>query len=91
MCSRGYPDTYKKNIKINNFENVKLDNNSFLFHAGTKKIENDIYAIGGRVLNFTSLSDNFLEARNNIHQNLKKLNWNDGFYRNDIGFKVIDQ
>jgi phosphoribosylamine---glycine ligase len=91
LCSRGYPDTYKKNIKINNFENVKLDNNSFLFHAGTKKIENDIYAIGGRVLNFTSLSDNFLEARNNIHQNLKKLNWNDGFYRNDIGFKVIDQ
>ena len=91
LCSKGYPDIYKKNIKINNFKNLNLDNNNFLFHAGTKKIEKDIYAIGGRVLNFTSLSDNFLEARDKIHHNLKKLNWNDGFYRSDIGFKVINQ
>ena len=90
LCSKGYPDTYQKNILINNLKNFNLDENNFIFHAGTKKENDEIYAIGGRVLNFISLSDNFLQARNEVHQSLKKLDWNGGFYRRDIGFKVIN-
>ena len=90
LCSKGYPDTYQKNILINNLENLILDKNNFIFHAGTKKENDKIYATGGRVLNFVSLSDNFLQARDEVHQSLKKLDWNGGFYRRDIGFKVID-
>ena len=90
LCSKGYPDTYQKNILINNLENFTLDENNFIFHAGTQKKNNKIYASGGRVLNFISLSDNFLQARNEVHHCIKKLNWNGGFYRKDIGFKVID-
>ncbi len=90
LCSKGYPDTYQKNILINNLENFNLDENNFIFHAGTKKENDEIYAIGGRVLNFISLSDNFLQARDKVHQSLKKLDWNGGFYRRDIGFKVIN-
>ena len=48
-----------------------------------------IYAVGGRVLNFISLSEDFKLARANIIQNLDKLNWLGGFYRKDIGYKVI--
>ena len=67
-----------------------LDNeNSLIFHAGTLKKGNNIYAIGGRVLNFVSLSDNFSSARNEIQKSLRKLNWSGGFYRRDIGYKVI--
>ena len=90
LCSKGYPDTYQKNILINNLENFILDEDNFIFHAGTKKENDKIYATGGRVLNFISLSDDFLQARNEVHQCIKKLNWNGGFYRRDIGFKVID-
>ena len=90
LCSKGYPDTYKKNVLINNLENFILDEDNFIFHAGTKKENDKIYATGGRVLNFISLSDEFLEAREEVHQCIKKLNWNGGFYRRDIGFKVID-
>ena len=90
LCSKGYPDTYRKNILINNLENFTLDEDNFIFHAGTKKENDKIYAIGGRVLNFISLSDNFLRARDKVHENIKQLNWNGGFYRKDIGFKVID-
>ena len=90
LCSKGYPDTYERNILINNLENFILDENNFIFHAGTKNENDKIYATGGRVLNFISLSDNFLQARNEVHQSLKKLDWNGGFYRKDIGFKVID-
>ena len=90
LCSKGYPDTYKKNILIDNLENFILNKDNFIFHAGTKKENNKIYASGGRVLNFISLSDDFLQARDEVHQCIKKLDWNGGFYRRDIGFKVID-
>ena len=90
LCSRGYPETFKKNIIIKNFNSIKLDENDYLFHAGTKKIDDQILAIGGRVLNFVPLSDNFFKAREKIHKNLDILNWQDGYYRKDIGYKVID-
>jgi phosphoribosylamine--glycine ligase len=91
LCSKGYPDTYQKNILISNIESLNLENNNFIFHAGTKRENDKIYAIGGRVLNFISLSDDFLQAREKVHQCINKLNWSGGFYRRDIGFKVIDQ
>jgi len=42
-------------------------------------------------LNFVSLSSNFSEARKKIFDNLNNLKWNEGFYRKDIGYKVIDK
>jgi len=89
MCSKGYPDTFQKNIEIKNLKNIKLNNNEHLFHAGTLKKDKKIYAVGGRVLNFVSLSDDFSVAKKNIMKNLYKLNWSGGFYRKDIGYKVI--
>ena len=91
LCSKGYPDTYKKNLVIENIKNVKLNQNSLCFHAGTILKDNKILAVGGRVLNFVSLADSFLEARENIINNITILNWKDGFYRKDIGFKVINE
>ena len=90
LCSKGYPDTYQNNVLINNLENFTLEENNFIFHAGTKKENDQIYAVGGRVLNFISISDDFLQARDKIHRFIEKLDWNGGFYRRDIGFKVID-
>ena len=90
LCSKGYPNTYKKNIEIRNFDKIKLDNNNFLFHAGTKNNDKKIFATGGRVLNFISLSDDFNICRKNIYNNLNKLNWDKGFFRKDIGYKVIN-
>ena len=91
MCSKGYPDTYKKNIEIKNIDLIDLKPNDFLYHAGTVFKDNTVLSNGGRVLNFVSLSDNFSEARNNIYRIINNLNWSDGFYRKDIGYKVIDQ
>ncbi len=91
LCSNGYPDNYKKNIVIDNLGKLYIDDNNFIFHAGTVKSKNRILSIGGRVLNFISISDDFLLARKNIHKNLDKLSWDKGFYRKDIGFKVINK
>jgi phosphoribosylamine--glycine ligase len=90
LCSKGYPDAYQKDVLIKNLENLSLNENNFIFHAGTKKESDKIYSAGGRVLNFISLSNDFLKARNQVHQSIEKLEWDGGFYRRDIGFKVID-
>lgn len=91
VCSNGYPEAFKKNIEIDNLNKVNLGNEDYLFHAGTLKKDSKIYAVGGRVLNFVSLSKDFKTARENIFLNLNKLNWKNGFYRKDIGYKVIDK
>ena len=89
LCSRGYPDTFEKNVEIKNLDKINLNSDNYLFHAGTSEKNKKIYAVGGRVLNFVSLSDDFKNSKNNIEKSLNKLNWDGGFYRKDIGYKVI--
>ncbi len=88
LCSNGYPDNYNKNIKIDNLKKIKLIENSMIFHAGTKLVNNEVFATGGRVLNIVALSNNFQESKNIAITILKDLNWTKGFYRKDIGYKV---
>tara|TARA_B100001173_G_scaffold172697_1_gene149174 strand:- start:51 stop:1313 length:1263 start_codon:yes stop_codon:yes gene_type:complete len=89
LCAKGYPDTFEKNVEIKNLDNINLDSSNYMFHAGTMEKEKKIYAVGGRVLNFVSLSDDFKNSKNNIEKNIDRLNWSGGFYRKDIGYKVI--
>ena len=89
VCSKGYPDEYSNNIIIKNIETINLKDGEFIYHAGTKNSRNKIYSNGGRVLNFVVLSDSFKLSRIKAIQLIEKLNWTNGFYRKDIGFKVI--
>ena len=91
LCSKGYPNKYNNSVLIENTEKLNLSENDFIYHAGTKKVENKIYSNGGRVINFVSLSSNFKKSRNKIFNNINKLNWSGGFFRKDIGYKVIDE
>ena len=91
LCSKGYPDDYKKNLEINNLNKIDLDNNDFIFHAGTKEKNSKIYSNGGRVLNFVVKSKEFRISRERAINLINKINWENGFYRKDIGFKVIDK
>ena len=90
MCSKGYPDKYKNNVELN-LNNLKLGKSEFLFHAGTKLINGKTYSNGGRVLNIVVKSNFFKSARDKALSLLTKLNWENGFYRKDIGHKVVDQ
>ena len=91
LCSKGYPDKFDNEIEITNLQNLKISNNNeFIFHAGTKIIDGKIYSNGGRVLNFVNTSENFKKSRDDIIERIKDLNWSNGFFRKDIGYKVID-
>ena len=89
LCSKGYPEEFKKNVEIKNLENITLSSNNYIFHAGTLKKKDKIFAVGGRVLNFVSLSENFSDSKKDVYNIINNLDWKDGFFRKDIGYKVI--
>ena len=62
-----------------------------MFHAGTKIEGTKIISNGGRVLNFVGKSESFKVSREIAINLIKKINWKNGFYRKDIGYKVINE
>ena len=89
LCSTGYPDNFKKNVLIENINKIDLQKNNYCYHAGTSKNDNKVYAVGGRVLSFVSLAPEFSQCRAEVHKLIELLNWDGGFFRKDIGYKVI--
>ena len=89
LCSKGYPGKIKKDRIIKNLDRLKILKNSFIFHAGTKLKNNKLVSNGGRVLNITSTGKIFKKIRKNIFKTIKMINWKHGFYRKDIGWRVI--
>ena len=68
---------------------LKFNDSNILFHAGTKSKNGKVYSNGGRVLNISSMGNNFKKIRENILKIIKKISWKSGFFRKDIGWKVI--
>ena len=90
LCSNGYPDKYEKNVNIDKIKNIILKNEEYVFHAGTKVEGNKYLATGGRVLNIVAVTEEFSISKNKTIKILETLNWKKGFYRKDIGYKVIN-
>ena len=88
ICSKGYPNKYKIN-KIIDLKKINLNKKTFLFHAGTIFKNNSLVSNGGRVLSIVVLGDTFAKIRIKILEVIKKINWKYGFFRKDIGWKVI--
>ena len=91
LCAKGYPGKYKKNLKLNKIHKIKLFNNDYIFHAGTKLLNGQLLTNGGRILNITSLGISYVKIRKNIISILKKINFKQGFFRKDIGWRVINK
>jgi phosphoribosylamine--glycine ligase len=88
LCAKGYPNEYTTNKQIN-LEHVKLTKKSFIFHAGTKIKNGLLFSNGGRVLNIVVLGTAFSKIRNQIYKIIKTINWKYGFFRRDIGWRII--
>jgi len=87
MCvSGGYPEKFEKNKAIAGLENVK---NEFVFHAGTKAIENEVVTSGGRVLAFTSLGNSIEDCRSKSYKAISKICYEGIYFRKDIGNDLL--
>tara|TARA_B100001057_G_scaffold357550_1_gene359565 strand:- start:452 stop:1714 length:1263 start_codon:yes stop_codon:yes gene_type:complete len=90
LCSKGYPDKFEKHVEIKNLDQIILEDNEYIFHAGTIVESNKILSNGGRVLNFVIRSKDLKIARDRALQLIDELSWKNGHYRKDIAYKVID-
>jgi len=88
LCAKGYPEKYLKDVEIKNLKKIQTNKDDQIFHAGTYEKNNKIYSNGGRVLNITSCSKELIKARDKILNNLNKINWKEGFFRKDIGWRA---
>ena len=85
--SGGYPGKYQKNLPISGLTELKPDRDSFVFHAGTKKLDEAIVTDGGRVLAVTAYGSNLSEAVERSKKILKKISFEGMYFRKDIGYE----
>ncbi|MGV8946772.1 MAG: phosphoribosylamine--glycine ligase [Lutibacter sp.] len=85
LVSGGYPGNYEKGKAIYGLDKVK---DSIVFHAGTRKKDNEVVTNGGRVLAITSYGTDFKQALKKSYQNIEKIRFDDMNYRKDIGFDL---
>lgn len=85
LVSGGYPGSYEKGKVITGTEKV---DDSIVFHAGTKRSDNDIVTNGGRVIAISSYGENMQEALEKSYRNSEKIEFEKKNYRKDIGFDL---
>ncbi len=89
MASQGYPGSYEKGSILNGLEELPETSSRMVFHAGTALIDGKIAANGGRVLNVTARGASLQEARDAAYAMAERIDWPEGFYRRDIGWRAL--
>ena len=86
LAAAGYPESYKKGMKIDGLSQI---DSGLVFHAGTKLIDGDVVTSGGRVLNVIGFGENLQSAIDDAYKLSEKINFDDKFLRRDIGQKGL--
>ncbi|MEX1015711.1 MAG: phosphoribosylamine--glycine ligase [Phycisphaeraceae bacterium] len=89
MCSGGYPGKYETGIPITGIEDAESDPDVKVFHAGTKLVKGQLVTAGGRVLNVTAMGKTLQEAQQKANAACDKIHFRGGFFRRDIGSRVM--
>jgi phosphoribosylamine--glycine ligase len=79
--SGGYPESYNKGYEITGISHVE----DLVFIAGAKVEEGKMITSGGRVINIVSLEENLVEARERAYNSIEKINFENMYFRKDIG------
>lgn len=89
MASKGYPGSYVKDTIIGGISDAEAATGAKIFHAGTKLDNGTVKAIGGRVLNVTAMGPTVGQAQKTAYAAVHAIDWPQGFYRTDIGWRAI--
>ncbi|MDF1872919.1 phosphoribosylamine--glycine ligase [Vannielia sp.] len=89
LAARGYPGSYEKGSVIGGLEGLPEDSMNMMFHAGTMADGGKVLANGGRVLNATARGATLQEARDRAYALAEAVEWPEGFYRRDIGWRAL--
>ncbi len=88
MASYGYPDSFEKEKQISGLENG--NNHTIVFHCGTKSKDEKVFSNGGRVLAVTGIGSNLQEAIERAYSRVATINFENAYYRKDIGKKGME-
>jgi phosphoribosylamine---glycine ligase len=90
MASNGYPAAPQTGSVIEGAE-ADFGPDVVVFHAGTTRREDGaLVAAGGRVLNVCALGDDLEAARAKAYAAIARIDWPGGFWRTDIGRRVVN-
>jgi len=90
MAAKGYPDHYQKNTVIRGLDKAAQAPHAVVFHAGTaRSAHGEILSIGGRVLGVTGWGSSVKDAQANAYRAVDKIDWKEGFFRRDIGWRAL--
>lgn len=91
MAADGYPGTPVKGTEIKGVDAAEDIDGVVVFHAGTRREGDRLIADGGRVLNVTARGATIAEAQQRAYEAIAKIDWPDGFYRKDIGWRALQE
>lgn len=89
LASGGYPGSYEPGHPIEGLDAANAVPDVSVFHAGTASSNNRVVTAGGRVLGVTALGDGVAAAQETAYKALKKIRFQDAYYRTDIGRSEI--
>jgi phosphoribosylamine--glycine ligase len=89
MAAGGYPDSYEKGKVIAGLADAAALPDVMVFHAGTRKSNQNIVTAGGRVLGVTALGTDIADAQRRAYEACGKITWDGAYYRRDIAGKAL--
>jgi len=91
LATKGYPGSYPKGTEIRGSRSLPETSFQYCFHAGTTQERDRVLATGGRVLNATGRGATLAEARDRAYALIEGIDWPEGFWRSDIGWRVLGE
>ncbi len=88
LASDGYPVSYEKGKPMSGFELFEKRDDVFCFHAGTKRVGDQIVTNGGRVVGITAKGDDLVNARKLAYEACEWIEFDGKYKRNDIGAAI---
>ena len=85
MVAGGYPGSYEKGNEIKYLDTVE---ESVVFHAGTKLLNDKVVSNGGRVLAVSSVANSIEEALALSYKSAARISFDKMYYRTDLGFDL---
>ncbi|MDY7013178.1 MAG: phosphoribosylamine--glycine ligase [Cyanobacteriota bacterium] len=89
-ASEGYPGDYQRGYPITGIERAE-ELGAIVFHAGTKKQQQQIATDGGRVLGVTAVGETLEDAIAAAYRGMDCIQFEGIYYRKDIGYRIMNR